>query len=203
MLLLPECREEMAVTRSRIRYRLTLWLFRVCLPIMLAACAGAPRTRPLPTKPVDEGAGSIEGVRKQLEGRWTLVSLTMNSAEGKSSAVDAGGELVSDAFGNLEVEYRLSETGLKTLDGLGIKSPNPVINTSGQVEIDTTSHRIRYIGEDFQKQAFDPELAAKRANPFALERVRYYTLAPDGTLTLSTRYDNGKDASVSHWKKGP
>jgi hypothetical protein len=190
------------VTRSRIRYRTTLWLFKVCLTIITAACAGAPRTRPLPTKPVEEGAGTIEGVRKQLEGRWTLLSLTMHDAGGRSAPIDADGQLVSDAFGNMDVEYRLSETGLKALGGLGIKSPNPVITTSGKVVIDTTSHRITYVGEDFNQRAFDPDLAAKRANPFALERVRYYTLAPDGTLTLATRYDNGKDASVSRWKKG-
>jgi hypothetical protein len=192
----------MAVTRSRIRHRLNLWLFRVCLPIMLGACAPAPRATPLPTKPVDTGAGTIEGVRKQLEGRWTLLSLTMHDDSGRSAPIDADGHLVSDAFGNMDVEYRLSETGLKALGGLGIKSPNPVITTSGKVVIDTTSHRITYVGEDFQQRAFDPELAAKKANPFALERVRYYTLEPDGTLRLSTRYDNGKDASVSRWKKG-
>ena len=191
------------MTRSRIEYRLSLWLAKVCLTIIVGACAGAPRTRPLDTKPVSEGPGTIEGVRKQLEGRWALVSLTMNSADGKSAAVDAGGELASDAFGNLEVEYRLSETGLKTLDDLGIKSPNPVINTSGTVVIDTTQQRITYVGEDFQKRAFDPTLAAQRANPFALERVRYYTFGTDGTLTLSTRYEDGKNASVSRWKKEP
>jgi hypothetical protein len=180
-----------------------LWLAKVCLTIVVGACAGAPRTRPLDTKPVAEGPGTIEGVRKQLEGRWALVSLTMSGADGRSAPVDAGGQLVSDAFGNLEVEYRLSETGVKTLDGLGIKSPNPVINTSGTVVIDTTQQRITYVGEDFQKRAFDPALAAQRANPFALERVRYYTFGTDGTLTLSTRYEDGKNASVSRWKKEP
>ena len=168
------------MTRSRISYRLSLWLAKVCLTILVAACAPAPRTRPLDTKPVAEGPGTIEGVRKQLEGRWTLVSLTMSGADGKSAAVDAGGQLTSDAFGNLEVEYRLSETGLKTLAGLGIKSPNPVINTSGNVLIDTTQQRITYVGEDFQKRVleFDPTLAAQRANPFALERVRVLHLRP-------------------------
>jgi hypothetical protein len=96
----------------------------------------------------------------------------------------------------------LKDTGIKALGGLGIKSPNPVITTSGKVMIDTTSHRITYVGEDFQERKFDPDLAARRDNPFALERVRYYSLEPDGTLRLATRYDNGKDASVSRWKKG-
>ena len=170
--------------------------------MMLAGCAGAPRTKPLPTKPVDEGVGTIEGVRKQLEGRWTLVSLTMHAADGRETPVDADGSLMSDAFGNMDVEYRLKDTGIKALGGLGIKSPNPVITTSGKVVIDTTAHRITYVGEDFQERKFDPKLAEARANPFALERVRYYTLEPDGTLRLATRYDNGRDASVSRWKKG-
>ena len=47
-----------------------------------------------------------------------------------------------------------------------------------------------------------PEGSARRANPFALERVRYYVIGDDGTLLLSTRYDNGKDAVVSRWKRG-
>ena len=41
--------------------------------------------------------------------------------------------------------------------------------------------------------AFDPDACAQRANPFALERVRYYTFGADGTLTLATRYDNGQE----------
>jgi hypothetical protein len=135
----------------------------VCLTIVMAACAGPPRTRPLQTKPADEGAGTSEGVRKQFAGRWTLLSLTMHDVGGRSAPIDADGQLVSDAFANMKVEYRLSETGLKTLGGLGIKSPNAVITMSGKV---------------------------------------VYTLEPDGTLRLSTRYDNGKDASVSRWKKG-
>ena len=51
------------------------------------------------------------------------------------------------------------------------------------------------------QRAFDPELAANRANPFALERPRYYALGADGILTLTTRHDNGRDAATSRWKR--
>jgi len=54
-----------------------------------------------------------------------------------------------------------------------------------------------------RRLGFDPTLAAQRANPFALERVRYYTLGTDGTLTLNTRYEDGREAAVSHWKRSP
>ena len=47
----------------------------------------------------------------------------------------------------------------------------------------------------------DPKIAALRANPFALERIRYYTIGADGVLTMTTRHDNGRDAAVGRWKK--
>ena len=47
-----------------------------------------------------------------------------------------------------------------------------------------------------------PNWLPARQNPFALERTRYYEFAADGTLTLRTRHDDGKDAAVSKWKKG-
>jgi hypothetical protein len=61
------------------------------------------------------GRRHLEGVRKQLEGCWTLLSLTRHDAGGRSAPVDADGQLVSDPFGNMELEYRLSETRLKAL----------------------------------------------------------------------------------------
>jgi len=63
------------------------------------------------------------------------------------------------------------------------------------------NRRLKVI--DFEERAlgFDPTLAAARANPFALERIRYYDLRADGMLSLSTRCDSGKEAAVSLWKR--
>jgi hypothetical protein len=47
----------------------------------------------------------------------------------------------------------------------------------------------------------DAGVAAKRDNPLAAERVRYYKFDSDGTLVLSTRYPDGKEASVGRWKR--
>ena len=117
-------------------------------------------------------------------------------------ASEAAGVFISNAFGNVRIEYRVSEAGLKALAALGIDSPNPVISTSGRAAIDTQQRRITYIPPDAATRAFDPGLAAARTNPFALERPRYYALGEDGILTLTTRHDNGRDAAVSRWKKG-
>ena len=168
-----------------------------------AACAPAPRQRPLPTQAINEGPNSTYAVRKQFEGNWTLVSYAVSTEDGRQVTVDAGGDLTFDAYGVLKVQYQLSDEGQKQLASLGVKSPNPYIATSGNVVIDTQRQQITYLGDDFNAKAlgFDPTLAAERANPFALERVRYYAFGADGTLTLSTKYSDGKEAAVSHWRR--
>lgn len=162
-----------------------------------AACAA----QPLSDRPVDTGANTTESERKALEGTWRLLSLDVATEDGRKAAVPAKGELTLDGFGNLNIEYRVTDEGLKALEGVGIQSPNPVISTKGKAAIDPTQHRVTYVGQDQAEQAFDRTLAARRANPFALERVRYYTLGADGVLTLTTRHDNGRDAATSRWQK--
>jgi hypothetical protein len=175
-----------------------------CAALLLTGCAAKPREKPLPTTRVAEGPETTAGARKQLEGRWVLESLDVTAADGRHGTIDANGTLTLDAYGGLQIEYRMTEGGQRTLKEMGISTPNPVISTSGPVVIDPQRKQITYIGNDFEKQAlgFDPDLAARRANPFALERVRYYAVGENGTLlTLSTRYDNGHDAAVSRWRK--
>jgi hypothetical protein len=116
----------------------------------------------------------MEAARKVLEGRWVLVSLNVTAEDGRSAGVEASGTLTSDAFGNMNIEVRMTDAGRKALEGLGVKTPNPVISTTGQVAIDVQQRRITYVGEGFDKRGtgFDPDLAARRANPPALLRHR-------------------------------
>ena len=176
----------------------------LCLAMAASACAARERQRPLQTSRIEQGAGTLEEARKALEGRWELMTLNVATADGRKAAVEATGVLNTDSFGRLSIEYRMSDAGQKTLEGMGIRSPNPVISTTGSVVIDPQQKRITYMADDAQARAlgFDPDLAARRANPFSLERPRYYTFESDGTLSLATRHDNGSDASVSRWKKG-
>ena len=184
--------------------RLTVIVVAICVSYAVSACASRARTRPLQTTPIAEGPTTMEAARKALDGRWMLVTMTVNAEDGRSVGVDAKGTLTSDSFGNLQVDYQVSEAGQAALGKLGITLPDTTISTGGQVAINPQQRTITYVGEDFQKRAlaFDKDLAARRANPFALERTRYYVLGADGTLQLSTRYETGKDAIVSHWKKG-
>ena len=153
-------------------------------------------------KPAAKQPATLAEARKALAGKWHLLSLTVHAADGRSAAIEATGFLTAD-FSDMTVQFNMSPKGMQALSSIGITSPNPVISTTGQVMIDTQQRRISYVGADFQKKLmeFDKELAAKRANPFALERIRTYVFLEDGTLRLATQHDDGKDASVSVWKK--
>src|SRR5262245_58246381 len=173
-----------------------------CILALTAACKGGSLQKPLSTSPVASGPNTMEAVRKQLEGTWTLTSLIVHNASGASATPQATGTLTWDAFGNLKIEYRLSETGVKALNAIGVHPPTPVITTDGRAVINAQAKEIQYVPPDAVSRPFDPKLAAARDDPFALERLRYYVIGADGSLTLSTRHENGKDAAVSRWKKG-
>ena len=182
------------------------WALRVIVGggcLALGACAAAPRERPLPTTKIASGETTVEAARRQLEGRWTLVSLVIAAADGRRASVLATGDLTLDAFGNLSVEYRLSPEGRTALASLGIEYPNPTISTTGRTVMNAQVQRITYVADDAQSRAFDPDLAARRANPFALEHPRYYMFDEGGVLTLTTRHDNGTDAATSRWRRPP
>jgi hypothetical protein len=176
-------------------------LLAICAICHISGCAPSERQRPVQTSPIATGAGTVEQARQTLQGKWTLISLNVVGPDGRKAAVDAAGTLESDAFGNLNIEYRVTDAGMKALSGAGITSPNPVISTRGQAVIDPAQRKITYQPPDAAARAFDPKLAAARANPFALERPRFYALSPEGVLTLTTRYDDGSDAATSQWRK--
>ena len=139
---------------------------------LAAGCAASARQRPLPTSRIEKGPETVESARRVLEGRWTLLSLDVAAEDGRSASVQATGVLTADAFGNMEVEYRLSEPGRKSLEAIGVSQANPVISTTGRVAIDTQAHTITYVAPGTSAKPFDAGLAARRADPFALERVR-------------------------------
>jgi hypothetical protein len=178
---------------------------RTLLPALVVSLslsvACGEKNIPLGSTPTAKGPDTPEAVRLQLEGRWTLLSLNAAAADGRSASVDARGELTLDGFGNLRIIYQLTNAGQATLEGLGLRPPNPDILTEGRVVINPQDRSVVYVNPEASAQPFDRELAERRQNPFALERTRFYTLGTDGVLTLVTRHDNGKDAATSRWRR--
>ena len=173
------------------------FLLVVALAPFTPGCMGGP----VRGTPVSTGPTSVEVARKTLQGTWQLLSLDVAADDGRRTPVAAKGELKLDDFGNLNIEYRVTDEGIRALGVIGLKSPNPVITTTGQVVIDGAQRRITYVSAEQRADPLDPALAARRANPFALERVRYYNLGADGVLTLTTRHDSGRDAATSRWQR--
>jgi len=167
------------------------------MTVGLAVAAAGCKTTPVATG----SANTTVSARKQLEGQWVLATMTVNSADGKHVTPQVAGDLTLDEFSNLKIEYRLSDSGRSALEGIGLKSPNPVVSTSGRVAIDPQRHTVTYMAPDANARALDADAAALRANPLALEHLRYYTLASNGTLTLTTRFENGKEATRTTWKR--
>jgi hypothetical protein len=154
------------------------------------------------TTPVATGsANTTKTARKELEGKWTLVALSVNSPDGKHVTPEAAGDLTVDEFSNLKLQYRITPAGRSALEQVGMQSPDPVITAEGRVAIDPQRHTVTYQAPDANARALDPDAAALRANPLALEHLRYYTVAKDGILTLTTRFANGKEATRATWRR--
>ena len=173
------------------------FLLVAALAALTSGCMGGP----VRGTPVSTGPNSVEVARKDLQGTWQLLSLDVAADDGRRTPVAAKGELKMDAFANLNIEYRITDEGIRALGVIGVKSPNPVITTSGQVVIDAAQRRVTYVDAEQRADPLDAGLAARRANPFALERVRYYNIGADGILTLTTRHDSGRDAATSRWQR--
>jgi hypothetical protein len=180
----------------------SLFVAALAAAILTGACAASPRQRPLSAGPVASGPDTVEAVRARLDGTWVLQSLTVATFEGKPFGVGAAGTMRFDNFGNLRLDYKFSDEGLVELARAGVALPTPVISTEGQVMINPQAAEIVFVDPKFAGKPYDAGLAELRRNPFAIQHRRHYQFSDDGTLTLSARYDTGKDAAVGRWKRG-
>jgi hypothetical protein len=173
----------------------------VAVTMLASACAASSRQRPLSAGPVATGPDTVEGTRARLQGTWILQSLTVAAFEGNPLSIAASGLMTFDNFGGLHLEYKISDDGLAELARAGIALPTPVVSTNGQAMIDPQTAQIVYVDPKFAGKPYDAGLADLRRNPFAIQHRRHYQFNDDGTLTLSARYDTGKDAAVGRWKR--
>ncbi len=158
---------------------------------LLAACPAGPRASPVKMGPVDTGAGSLESVRRQLQGSWDLVSLEVMAAGGTPVKVAATGHLKYDEFGNLSIDGRVTEASTGGID------PN-VLNMSGRAVIDPDKHMLRFQDVNATTAAIDRPVDA-RIDP---DKVRYYEFIGD-QLKTTTKDANGATTAVATWKRTP
>jgi hypothetical protein len=154
----------------------------------IGGCKSAPRQRPVKMGDVDTGAGSLQDVRNQLKGKWTLASLNAIDAAGKSDPVKANGILTYDEFGNLEIQAVIDDPRLK--DRLRL-------DYSGRIVIDTAK-------KEFRTAEVEAGLAANRdavdLGRVAPDKVRRYELTGD-QFTVTYLDAAGKPSAVAVWHR--
>ncbi len=151
----------------------------------LAACAASPRTRPLNIGPVAGGPESVESVRRQLQGRWTLVSFQTISATGQATEVKASAELTYDEYGNLVIRGALTDASAG--------ESASVLRYSGRAVVDPPNHRLVL-------QALQGTGGTTLPDAVTADQVRYYEF--DGeVLTLTVKDAGGRPTAVITWKR--
>lgn len=156
--------------------------------VSLPACAKRARVRPVEMGPVSTGAGTLEAVRRQLEGTWHLVSAEVVAPDGTARAVKGQALLTYDAYGNFTLKGSYEEPSLGA-------DAAAAINFAGRAAIDVQKHELHLLDlrqpdGDFEK--LPPEMVASR--------TRQYEFVGD-TLKMTIRNAKGAVTAVNIWKK--
>ena len=165
----------------------------VMLPIALLwsawACATSrPRQRPVEGGAVNAGPGSLESVRRQLEGTWDLVSAEIVTTAGERLAVKAKAVLTYDAYGNVTLKGAYENPGATA-------EQTAALNFTGRAVVDTQRQVLRLLDV---KQS-EGEFAALPAD-MAARRERAYAFEGD-LLKLTIKDSNGRVTAVNTWRR--
>jgi hypothetical protein len=168
-----------------LRHRVLAALGVLAAGALLAGCSFSPRTRPIDTGPVNSGPESTRSVRRQLQGKWTLVSLETYPAAGQVVKQEAVGELTYDDYGNLAIRAALTNVPAGEMASL--------LRYSGRAVIDTQNRRLVLQGLEGQGgEALPATVAANN--------VRYYEFDGD-LLKLTTKDAEGRPTATITWKR--
>jgi hypothetical protein len=170
--------------------RAIVWvMLSVAVLSAVPACATSrPRQRPIEGGAVAAGPGSLEAVRRQLEGRWDLVSAEVVSAGGARQAVKARAVLTYDAYGNLSLSGAYE-------DPAATAEQTAALNFTGRAVIDTQRQVLRLLDvkqSEGEFAALPPELMASRERAYAFE---------GDVLTLTVKTSAGRVTAVNTWRR--
>ena len=159
--------------------------------VLVSACAGAPITRAIPTTPIAQGPGSLQGARRQLSGNWELVSFEALIDGDGLVRVPATGRLTYDDFGHLSIE---GEVQRSTGGGTARVSSTP-LKVSGRALIDAANSRLRVINAEGDLPLDEAVLDA-----LAPDQFRYYEFLDD-QLKLTVQDETGRTTSTTIWRR--
>ena len=161
----------------------------IVLVPLIAGCSSAPRKRPVKGGDVDTGPGSLESVRRQLEGQWELVALETIDTSGNATKRNATGHLSYDAYGNIGITGRLLDTDQPQTSISGM------LAYTGRAVIDPPKSRIVLM--DVQSKLPSSEAIPAEVSP---DKVRFYTIQGN-MLTLTVKDAAGATTGRTTWHK--
>ncbi len=138
---------------------------------------------------VDTGHGSLESVRRQLEGNWELLSAEAIDPQGVATARKATGRLTYDAYGNVAIAAKLADTEQPA------SSVSGLLAFSGRAVIDTAKNRL--VLQDLEKRLPSGEPLPAEVSA---DKVRYYVIDGD-SLTLTVKDAQGVTTAKTTWRK--
>jgi hypothetical protein len=150
-------------------------------------CAAASRQPPVQAGDVNTGPGSLDAVRRQLEGTWDLVTLAVMPARGAALVpVAAQGTLMYDKNGNLSIDAKTSDSYAPEAAQSG-----GVIAFEGKAVIDSAKSELQLTDKGGN---VDPKAAPSP------ERRRRYAFEGD-LLRLSSIDGAGRVTTTSTWRR--
>ena len=158
----------------------------VCLSLALA-CRESARQRPIGMGAVDQGASSLESVRRQLLGTWELVGLELAPKPGATRvSVAATGVLTYDEYANLTIDAKTTDPAAP----VAAREVN-LLSFKGRAAIDPVKKELRLMN------------LTGNANPdeVLLPNQRRLFEVTAETLKLSTVDEKGEISAVTNWKR--
>jgi hypothetical protein len=156
---------------------------------LLAACPSAPRVRPVKAGDVHTGAGSLEAVRRQLQGTWELVNAVVFDANGKETPRKAEGRLTYDEYGNLTIGAKLADSTQPETSVSGL------LAYSGRAVIDPAKSQLVLMDLKSRLPSGEPipdEVSADKRRDYVIE---------GNTLTLTSKDAKGTPTARTTWRK--
>jgi len=155
--------------------------------VAASGCAAKPRGRPVRMGPVDTGPGSLEAVRRQLEGTWDLVRIETYPASGQPRVHPAKAVLTYDAYANLSIDGRVEAPDQTS------GAAETLLSFKGRAVIDTDKQQLRLLDVQGPEAALPQEVSPAMLRKYAIDEA--------GTLSLSTVDDSGRVTAKATWKK--
>jgi hypothetical protein len=151
-------------------------------------CPAAPRQRPVKGADVSTDTGSLESVRRQLQGKWELVALETVPPSGgtKRVPIKATGTLTYDEFSNLTIDAHTTDPNAPVA-----ARERALLSFQGRAVIDVVRHELKLAdvtGNVDPNEVLSPE------------RRRRYEITLD-SLKLSSVDAKGQVTAISTWHR--